>query len=197
MSRGFSAYHSVLGAALMRRIEDYHALWRAEHDRADGQLYEVMTGERMILAVLVCTYLEALGNFLLALNLDTAAIKKIKGLSLLEKWSEAPNRFILDYQLEKEVLDDLKSLVRRRNDIVHMQPELSLNGKKVHRGNPFMTSGADHAITTRWLTLPLRLADNIQRQSHELGFKFRFYSRVDQLKPIARMFPEALAPRQP
>lgn len=197
MSSGFSAYHSVLASALLRRIEAYHALWQTEHDRIDGQLYEVMTGERMILAVLVCTYLEALGNFLLALNLDTNSIKKVKSLSLIEKWSQVPSQFILDYRLEKEVLDDLKSLVRRRNDIVHMQPEVSLNGKKVHRGNPFMTSGEDHAITARWLMLPLRLADNIQHQSHELGFKFRFYSRVDQLKAVVELFPGALTPPQP
>jgi hypothetical protein len=188
MSTGFSNYHSVLASALKRRADDYFRIWRA--DRGSISRYEIIAGERMVLTLLVATYLEALGNLLLALNLDTATIKKIKSESLLEKWTLLPKRFIHGYSLaDDEILASLKGLIIRRNAIVHMQPEVSMDGKKVHKGNPFETSGDDHEVILRWLTLPIRLADHIRAHSEEIGFRFRFASQVDQLKGIGQLNP--------
>lgn len=163
-SYGFSNYHSLLANAVKRRAIEYFCMWNEKNDDAPSPQWELINEERMVLAVLLTTYIEAVANLLLALQITKPDLfNKVEKRPLIEKWTLVPAEFIGGYEFPAKgsLRQDLEQLIERRRAIVHMKPQVSFDGKPVHEGNAFSVSPEDHEMVIRWLTLPGRLVDQV------------------------------------
>lgn len=164
---GYSNYHSLLANALDRRVEDYMRIWKPDIDDPLHRSWEHIVGERMVLVVLLTTYLEAEINLILSLGVDAKTFMRVERQGLLTKWTRSPKLFIDGYvfQMNSPMGIDLQNLLDRRHAIVHMNPEVSIGGQRIHDGNPFPVSAQDHEMLLRWLSLPKRLVEHVQTQA--------------------------------
>jgi hypothetical protein len=164
----------MIGKALDLQITQYKELWnevqefgatsmgKSESDR--WILYFERFGlrvdsSRLIISLLVCSYLEAMANYYLSLKTDVDQFALLERASLLEKWIIIPRFFNPEYRLPKngQLYQDLKLLISERNVIVHSKPLIKIDGVIVHKGNTTKNLADGHKITLRSASLPERL----------------------------------------
>jgi hypothetical protein len=180
---GYTCYHSMLWHAVKcaeteyRRIYDYYrdrhgktaAAVPAANDDPDlqAETCDAVETAKLALIVLLASYIEAVSNLYLSMKLDTAQFELVERSSLLDKWLTVPSFFLPGYQFPAgtSLHEDLVTLIKRRNGIVHPKPELSRDGKVIHRGN-LPASEVEHGKVKKWLTLPKRLADHLHQYDH-------------------------------
>lgn len=169
---GLTGSHAYLAEAIRLEVKAYRAIF-ARLTKA-GQSWSTHLEIRGItLTVLTGAYLEALINLYLSLKMNNEQFDLIDKASPLEKWVTAPKLFLPEYTFPKSESSygDLKRLFSRRNQIVHMRPELRRGATLIHKGNSFISSPDNHRATLRWLKLPQTLITHLGRFDKSADFQ--------------------------
>lgn len=174
-SMGFSGYHMLLGSTLNQHAKEYQKYYALSHKR-HGDMVEMMDSieeRRIVLAILTASLLEAVANVYLALKLNPSQFAIFEMCSVIDKWVVIPSLILPNFSFPKggDLHESLTTLIRRRNWIAHMKPQVECNGKRVHKGNCPKTSKSDHQLILGWLALPVRLIDNLAKYDTSAEFR--------------------------
>ena len=134
-----SVSHEYLISAITRAMEDYleHYARVIEEVSNEPSYSPLIASRRLVIVILVASYLEAVINTYFAFKFRTEQLNALRNFSLLEKWTVGPSLVAPQYKLDRksETFRDLKDLIHARNDIVHMRPEFRREGVLIHKGN--------------------------------------------------------------
>lgn len=162
----FSTGHSVFRDAIVREMEGYLLLRSVIMDEVKTESsHPKLEERRVVLALLIASYIEAIANVYLSFRRDAEQFGKIERSSILEKWSSIPASFVPGYRLDpsSDLFVELKALKECRNGIVHMRPLFEVDGDPIHPGNTHALEAISHESVMRWITLPERLVENIRK----------------------------------
>jgi hypothetical protein len=164
--RGFTAYHATLASALARQMAAYADYYESHFKRwnDDVELIREIEERRIVLIFLTTAYLEAKINVYLSLKMEPAQFELLENARLLDKWVTVPTLFLPKYEFPTgtELFAELASLIKRRNGIVHMKPEVTEGKKRIHKGN-HPKAVAEHDIILKWVSLPTRLLQHLEK----------------------------------
>jgi len=175
----FSTYYEAIVAELRGAIRRYNKIWEEVMCRKPDEREEYLSTvehHRIAVVLLACALLEQAINFYLSTKCDPARFeglgnRKGKKPSLFEKWAELPGTFVKGYKFdEKSQLGrDLKTIIARRNRIMHSKPKLSIDNHIRHKGYEPKVALDEHDFMRRCASLPYRLIEYV------LGFDDAFY----------------------
>jgi hypothetical protein len=162
----FSTYHELIASDLRAALIRYYDEWldivcKEEVERP--QFLSSIEEKRISVVVLTCALLENAINFYLCTKCDAARFKDLQRKRLDEKWTTIPREFVPGYNLAagSELARDLKSLIRRRNVIVHAKPMVSIDGDNRHAGNEPAIAVDENALIERCVSIPFRLLEHL------------------------------------
>ena len=182
----FSAGHSVFIDAIEREMEGYTSLYAEIMEKIghEPSYQPALEERRVVVIMLVAGYIEALINLYCSFRLDPKQLDAMDRLPIPEKWSAVPSFCEPSYQLDKsrELYNDLRNLIKCRNAIVHMRPQFKVGGEIVHHGNGAPLEAVSHDSLMKWISLPLRLAQNLKKyDKSDDGQRLYFVSDVHSL----------------
>jgi hypothetical protein len=132
-----------------------------------------------IITITSASLAEAVINYYIALKLckmDTDLLADIEKIDLLKKWTLLPKIFNENYKFDKssELYDQLKNLVKKRNALVHLKPNIfhgSPNDKKVIKGTNSKDLNVSFKNLYQFIELPKKLMQHIENQEKDEGVK--------------------------
>jgi hypothetical protein len=162
----FGTYYETIGYELRGALSRYYDTWLEvlSRDRKERALYlNTVEQRRISVVVLTCALLEHNISFYLSAKCDAARFDDLQWESLVNKWTTVPKEFVPAYDLSpgSTLLRDLKTVVGRRNKIVHARPMLSIEGGHRHSGNEPRTALNENLFMERCATLPYCLLENL------------------------------------
>jgi len=172
-----SAYEVVIASSLKSNFERYLTLCSeiaAYKERFSGSEEEKKQGyfqkfglsineARLNVFLNSAVLVEAVANVYLSLKTDPHLFEVFSNLNIVQKWFSAPKLFNNKYSIDKEgqLYEELLHLKQIRDAIVHLKPEVYIDGKKVHKGKNPKKIAEDHEFCLRAATLPFRLIENL------------------------------------
>lgn len=132
-----------------------HGLWAA------GTQIEARFVTIIVLAAAVC---ESLANTLLAANLAPPELKRADKQPTYTKWEkEVPKALDVPPFVSPQLMDDLRTLFRVRNSIMHPKPEVFAQDRTtIHAGTAHIWDQlADPSFVRRLASVPVRLSEAV------------------------------------
>jgi len=183
-----SVSHEYLISAIGRAMEDYLAYYARviEEVGYEPNYSPLIAGRRLVLVVLLASYLEAIINTYYAFKFRTEQLNALRNFSLMEKWTIGPSLAAPEYKVDRhsQTFRDLKDLIRARNDIVHMRPEFRREGALIHKGNAVQTAHTSHESLLRWAHLPNVLVKHLGE--HDTSEDFHAFERVSGIWKLTK-----------
>lgn len=158
--------HASLAEAIQREMDDYLEEYDEIVIEHRGDIDHPRLEERQtVITILLASYIEAVINLYCAFAFnDPEQLRLIDKMSLIDKWVVVPSFRVPSYAFDKSgpLYQDLQSLVKCRNALVHMRPQFSLGDELIHEGNVGHLEKISHESVMRWAVLPLKLVDQIE-----------------------------------
>ncbi len=163
----------LIGGTLVERSADEMMLallvgkhkkeFQSECDKEEDSMCK--KGLRIIIVIETCTLIEALANLYLAFKCDAGLFASLENVSLLEKWCSIPRLFNPKYKLGKSTVlyGNMKTLIQRRNLIIHYKPAIVKNGVTVHKGKLPKKQDNEDKLILAFTQLPIQLLDNLNK----------------------------------
>jgi hypothetical protein len=147
---------------------------------------ENLLGIKYSIVLNIAAYVEAMVNFLLSHLMNREQFEAVDQCNVFDKWSAILPLVQRGYEFPRGgvINESLVTLIKCRNSITHMKPEMSNGDTRIHKGlNPkeLRFDQSDGVLIESWYKLPKMLIDDIEQQIGEVHIRsLKFFGGLER-----------------
>lgn len=165
-----SSYHEIMLIGLDNSFQRYQESYQAWHDFSASETSDSFGSEalekfkrkrkvianRLSVYMFAASFLEAIINYYMIINLPKEEFEALEKLSPPDKWMLAPKLIDPNYHLSKgqSPHQELSSLFERRNAVMHHKAIYKIGGKTKYKGLLPKVDPKEHQLVEKIYNLP-------------------------------------------